>query len=315
MIILTILKWIGIVLLALLGFILFACLLFLFFPFVYRFSAEKKEQIKAKVSLSFLFRFIYVSVKYENKEPLLVARVLGIPVYKTNFDFLIDAIKESQGNSATSTDNSGQTEEEVAVTDTTTEEESDLEMTDEELDEEIKAVMEEEEEITFKQKLQQIFEKIKLFISNCKKKCYNVYDTILLYKKKAEHFLKNIKYYYKVLNHPAVKPAWNYLLKHLKKMWRNAKPRKIRVNVLYGASDPAQTAKVYGYYCMIYPFYGKSVRFEPDMENEVFIIDGKLRGRFQVYRFMLSGLLLFLNRNCRKVVRLLMREGKKRGRK
>ena len=98
-------------------------------------------------------------------------------------------------------------------------------------------------------------------------------------------------------------------------MWRNAKPRKIRVNIWYGASDPAQTAKIYGYYCMIYPFYGKSIRFEPDMENEIFLFDGKLRGRFQIYRFMLSGLALALNRNCRKVVKLLMREGKKRGRK
>lgn len=322
MIFLTILKWIGIVLLAFVALFVLLFMLFLFFPFVYRFSAEKKEAFKAKVSLSFLFRFLYVSIKYENNEPLLVARVIGIPVYKTNFDFLIDALKDSQNNSGEtkdSTDIDGvldtdENTDEIDVTDNATEERLE-ELSEEEIDDEIKAVMEEEETLTFKQKVQQIFEKIKLFISNCKKKCYNVYDRILLYRKKAEYILKNIKYYYKVLNHPAVKPAWNFLLKHLKKMWRNARPRRIRVNVWYGASDPAQTAKVYGYYCMIYPFYGKSIRFEPDMENEVFLIDGKLRGRFQIYRFMLSGLALFLNKNCRKVVKLLMREGKKRGRK
>lgn len=321
MIFLFVLKWIGIVLLFFLGLILLMSFLVFFFPFVYRISAEKKEEFKAKASLSFLFRILYVSIIYVNQEPLLVARFLGIPVYKTNFDFLIEAIKESNVSSVQAEDDSVKTdmvdsaEDEVQVVDSTSEDEI-TELSDEELDEEIKNVMEEEEPpLTFKQKLQQFFEKIKLFISNCKKKCYNIKEQVLLYKKKTEHILKNIKYYYKVLNHPAVKPAWNFLLKHLKKMWRNARPRKVRVNIVYGASDPAQTAKIYGYYCMIYPFYGKSIRFEPNLSDEVFLIDGKLRGRFQVYRFILSGLAIFMNRNCRKVVKLLMREVKKRGRK
>ena len=130
MIFLTILKWIGIVLLAFVALIVLFFMLFLFFPFVYRFSAEKKEAFKAKVSLSFLFRFLYVSIKYENNEPLLVARVIGIPVYKTNFDFLIDALKDSQNNSGEtkdSTDIDGvldndENTDEIDVTDNATEE-------------------------------------------------------------------------------------------------------------------------------------------------------------------------------------------------
>ena len=140
MIFLMFLKWIGIVLLFLLGFILLMIFLVLFFPFVYRISGEKKEDFKAKVSLSFLFRILYVSVKYVNQEPLLVARFFGIPVYKTNFDFLIEAIKQSNVSAPQAEDDSVKTdmvdsaEDEVQVVDSTSEDEI-AELSDEELDE------------------------------------------------------------------------------------------------------------------------------------------------------------------------------------
>ncbi len=329
-ILLIILKWIGIILLFLLGLIILLMVLLLFFPFVYRLNVEKKEEFKAKISLSYLFRLINISLSYQNKAPLFVARILGIPVYKTDFAPLFEALKDAQNASEKQDTAKDESNDEsldkqdvelskdstvLASKDAQAESESEI-LTEEEIEEEIKSVMEEEEQkIPFLQKIKLFLQKIKQFISKCKKKCYNIYDSILAFKKKIEFIIKNIKYYYKLLNHPAVKPAWQFLLKQLGKVWRNVKPRKVRVYVNYGASDPAQTAKVYGYYCMIYPFFGKSIRFEPDLENEVLVADAGVRGRIQVYRFVLIGLSLALNRNCRKVVKLLMREVKKRGRK
>ena len=208
-----------------------------------------------------------------------------------------------------------QPDSDVTVSDHTDSSQEVSEETDAELDEEIRSVMEEEEEkLSFSQKIKLFFEKIKLFISNCKKKCYNIYDSFLEYKKKIERISKEIKYYYKVINHPAVKAAWEFLLKKLKKVWRNVRPRKIRIWVRYGADDPAQTMKMYGYYCMLAPFTGKAIRFEAVTDEVVFLAEGKVRGRFQVYRFLLTAWSLFFNRNCRKVIKLLRREGKKRGR-
>lgn len=323
---LTVLKWIGIVLLCLIGLVILLFLLFMFFPFVYRIKAEKFDEFKASVSLSFFFRFLYLVLSYHDKKPLFKAYILGIPVYKTDFQFLLDAIKEYSASQTTKAED--MTEESTAeqstsvvedtIADSTEESaESDepADKTDAEIDEEIKAIMEEEEpKRGLVEEIRIIFEKIKQFISNLKNKCYNIYDSFLQKKKQLEKILRNIKYYYKVVNHPAVKAVWELILKQIKKIWRNVRPRKIRIWTRYGASDPAQTGKVYGYYCMIYPFYGKSIQMEPDLENEVFLLKVFIRGRFQVYRFMLSGLTIVLNRNCRKIVRLLRREGKKRGR-
>lgn len=321
LVLLTILKWIGIVLLCFVALALLVILLVLFFPFTYRLFVEKKEKFLARVSLSFLFRLLYVTLSYYEKEPLLIVRLIGIPVYKTNFDFLIEAIQAAQEDASKQKDvstgeaSAEQPDSDVTISDHTDSSQEVSEETDAELEEEIRSVMEEEEEkLSFSQKIKLFFEKIKLFISNCKKKCYNIYDSFLEYKKKIERISKEIKYYYKVINHPAVKAAWEFLLKKLKKVWRNARPRKIRIWVRYGADDPAQTMKMYGYYCMLAPFTGKAIRFEAVTDEVVFLAEGKVRGRFQVYRFLLTAWSLFFNRNCRKVIKLLRREGKKRGR-
>lgn len=92
-------------------------------------------------------------------------------------------------------------------------------------------------------------------------------------------------------------------------------PRRLKANIEFGSGDPASTMKVYGYYCMIYPFYGKHIKFTPDMENKVLNLDAKLTGRFQIFRMMWAGWTLFADRNIRKLIRLVRREVKRRDRK
>ena len=98
-------------------------------------------------------------------------------------------------------------------------------------------------------------------------------------------------------------------------MLKHIRPRRLKATIVFGSGDPASTMKVYGYYCMIYPFCGKKIQFTPDMENKVFYLDAKVSGRFQVFRMMWSGWTMFADRNVRKLIRLIRREVKRRGRK
>lgn len=323
---LGILKWIGIGLACLLGLLLIFLLVLLFWPFRYKFHIVKRDSFIAKAVVSFFFSVFRVTLSYSDGKPLLVVRLIGIPVYKTDFEDVIKLVKEGMEPPADAEDTDKTDASGITVSDRTDGDEpdaksdsfateEDLPLTDEEIEEKIQAITDETdaEKLTFKQKIAQFVDNIKQVILKLKKKCYNIYDSIQSFKKKMENIAKEIRYYYKVLNHPAIKPAWLKLLKQLKKIWRNVKPRKISVDVHYGANDPGQTASVYGYYCMIYPFFGKQIRFVPDLENEVFELDALVKGRVQLYRMLLSAWALVFDKNCRKVFRLLMREVKRRG--
>ena len=157
--------------------------------------------------------------------------------------------------------------------------------------------------------------KIKELILKCRDKCYNIKGSIDDFIKKAKKKYKEAKYYYKLIQHPCIQPAIKKLWKVGKKLMKHVMPRRLKANIEFGSGDPASTMKVYGYYCMIYPFYGKHIKFTPDMENKVLNFDAKLTGRFQIFRMMWAGWTLFADRNIRKLIRLVRREVKRRDRK
>lgn len=164
-------------------------------------------------------------------------------------------------------------------------------------------------------KIKAFIRKIKELILKCRDKCYNIKGSIDDFIKKAKKKYKEAKYYYKLIQHPCIQPAIKKLWKVGKKLIKHMMPRRLKANIEFGSGDPASTMKVYGYYCMIYPFYGKHIKFTPDMENKVLNLDAKLTGRFQIFRMMWAGWTLFADRNIRKLIRLVRREVKRRDRK
>ncbi len=164
-------------------------------------------------------------------------------------------------------------------------------------------------------KIKAFIRKIKELILKCRDKCYNIKGSIDDFIKKAKKKYKEAKYYYKLIQHPCIQSAIKKLWKVGKKLMKHMMPRRLKANIEFGSGDPASTMKVYGYYCMIYPFYGKHIKFTPDMENKVLNLDAKLTGRFQIFRMMWAGWTLFADRNIRKLIRLVRREVKRRDRK
>lgn len=351
-VILLILKMIGIVLLSLLGLILLFFLLMMFWPFSYRLMVHKKdEDFNAAFRILWLLGLLTVTVGYD-KEADIKVRVLGIPVYKykiwpTEATDEEEASKETQGGSeedadTTKTDgepglNSGDTSADTqsetflyddipedgmplenAATDDEAQENDGDEPTEAELDQEIEERLAEDAEDEFEklplhEKIKAFLCKIKEFILKCRQKCYNIRDSILQMVEKAKKVYKNLRYYIKVLQHPSMQPALKKVWKVTKRIVKSIRPRRIKADIHFGTADPASTMKVYGYYCMIYPFYGKKIHFTPYMDEKVFNIDGKVSGRVQLFPMMLAGWSLFADKHVRRMVRLLIREVRKRG--
>lgn len=338
-VVLLILKIIGIILLSVIGLILLLSLLLLFWPFSYRIKAHKDEEdFNAAVRILWLLGLLTATVTYDGEAKLKV-RVLGIPVYKLQ----IWPTEEKDDSQADETDESAevseteQTAEADAVAETEqpadadsttgTEEASEKEDTDnrgdsdEDIDREIEERLADTEEedafdkLPLGKKIKAFIEKIKELILKLREKCYNIKDSIKQQIDKIKKKYKEIKYYHKLLQHPSIKPALSKLWSVTKKMLKHVRPRRLKAVIEYGSGDPASTMKVYGYYCMIYPFYGKKIKFTPDMENKVLNLDASLSGRVQFFRLMWLGWTLFADRNIRRLIRLVRREVKKRDRK
>lgn len=337
--VLLILKIIGIVLLSLIGLVILFMLAVFLWPFSYRIKAHKDENdFNAAVRILWLLGLVTAHVTYDG-EARLIVKVIGIPVYKVPIWPVEE--KEEDGKADDAESVSAETDadaketpapdgnaEDVLKDDSVSEGEyfqdsmGDSEMlTDEEIDREIEeALADTSEEDAFDKlplgkKIKAFIHKIKELILKLREKCYNIKSSVEDFIHKTKKKYKEIKYYYKLIQHPSVKPALLKLWKSTKSLLKHIRPRRLKADIAFGTGDPASTMKVYGYYCMIYPFYGKHIKVEPDMENKFLRFDAKLSGRFQLFRFVWMGWSLFADRNVRKLIRLIRREVKRRGRK
>lgn len=338
-----ILKIIGIVLLSVIGLLLLLSLLMLFWPFSYRIKAHKDdENFNAAFRILWLLGLLTATVTYDGEARLKV-KLLGIPVYKLQIwptEEKEAAAENSEVSKESAQDDTSITNTETAASGNVEEKQTDLTddsvsegeffdegyedsemLSEEDMDRAIEeGLADTEEEDAFDklplfQKIKAFILKIKEFILKLRDKCYNIKDSIAQQLEKIKKICKDIKYYYKLVQHPSVKPALLKVWGVVKKMLKHARPRRVKAEIEYGSGDPASTMKVYGYYCMIYPFYGKHIRFIPDMEEKVLRFDASISGRVQVFRMMWLGWTLFADRNFRKLIRLIRREVKKRGRK
>lgn len=348
-VVLLILKIIGIVLLSIIGLIFLLSLLLFFWPFSYRIKAHKDDKdFNAAVRILWLLGLLTATVTYDGEAKLKI-RVLGIPVYKlqiwpteekeTQADENVENEDMSAKNQSTAdgetsdennnseenktdADNNDLTDDYVSEGEFFDDSYEDSEMlSEEDIDREIEERLAETEEedafdkLPLGKKIKAFIEKIKELILKLREKCYNIKDSIKQQIDKIKKKYREIKYYYKLLQHPSIKPALSKLWSVAKKMLKHVRPRRLKAVIEYGSGDPASTMKIYGYYCMIYPFYGKKIKFTPDMENKVLYFDTSLSGRVQFFRLMWLGWTLFADRNIRRLIRLVRREVKKRDRK
>ena len=319
---LKVLAIIGIVLGALIVLALIILNIFLFVPFRYRIGGSNKDKLYFYFLMTFFLSFFRVRVYYKEEMGWASLRIFGIKIFDKKIPELIEFVEKlseklskKDKKAKTDTTEDVKSEDAAAEADTIPENDSEeYELTEEEIEQ----YLEEPDEIDEMNAIEKnitFLSSIKDFILNIKKKWYNFKRFV---KEKIDQWNKTkkyIKYYWKVLNHPSVKPTlklfWDLMIKFMKHVW----PRKWRLKIKYGDEDPYLTGKVHGYICMARGLFGREIDFTPVWDENVFEFDGYVSGRIQLIVFLIFAFKIFANRHLRKLVILIIKGGKIRGRK
>lgn len=319
---LKVLAIIGIVLGSLLLLALIILNIFLFVPFRYKIGGSNKDKLYFYFLSSFFLSFFRLKIYYKEEMGYVAIRLFGIKIIDKTFPELIELVEKLSEKFSKKDKKSDKETEETSKTDDASLEADTIPETDTEeytiTEEEVEEFLNEPDEIdemnAFEKNIT-FLSSIKDFILNIKKKWYNFKRFV---KEKIDQWnkiKKYIKYYWKVLNHPSVKPTlklfWDLMIKMMKHVW----PRKWRLKIKYGDEDPYLTGKVHGYICMARGLFQREIDFTPLWDENIFEFDGYVKGRIQLIVFLMFAFKIFANRHLRKLVILIIKGGKIRGRK
>ena len=96
------------------------------------------------------------------------------------------------------------------------------------------------------------------------------------------------------------------ILKTLKTLLLQVRPRELEIEAIVGLEDPADTAKVLAIAYMLYPLYDGCIRVEGDFIDQR--IDGRIHaaGRMYLIVFAVAGLKLYLNKAFMKLLQRIL---------
>ena len=136
----------------------------------------------------------------------------------------------------------------------------------------------------------------------------NIEYTIRRICDKIKGIVKNIRYYVDILKSEVFRGAWAASKKQLIRILRMLRPRVFRMNLRIGMEDPAGTGQILAIYGILYPFVGNNISVDADFENQV--IEGNLliKGRVSAVVFLVAAFQLFINKNIRRLWKILKKE-------
>ena len=316
---------IGIVIAALILIFLILLNIILFVPFRYKIGGSNKDTIYAYFLLTFFLSFIRLRIYYKEKLGWASLRLFGIKIFDKEIPELIEMLEEitdklskKDKGKKTEGENAGEENTEDAanleaesIPDIDTEE---FEISEEEAEEFLNGP-DEMDDMNSVEKNISFLSSLKDFILNIKKKWYNFKEFINEKLRQWDLTKKYIKFYWKVINHPSFKPTLILFKDVCLKMLKHVFPRKWRMHIEYGDEDPYITGKVHGYICMARGYFNREIDFTPVWDENRFEIDGYVSGRIQMIVFLSVAFKLFTNKHLRRMIFLIRKGGKIRGRK
>ncbi len=326
MIVLSILKWIGIVLgwilLGILALALLILLLVLFVPFRYSASISTGESEDSKVAYGFGVTWILhaISVRKKVDSDITVVRILGIPVKK------IGGVEEQSED-----DDIFQYEDEDIFSEPEATDEKEAESTDPEKEVEARAAIGAEDPETVREwkidgdepsdvplteepveeKDEKSEKKDELAaIKNEKKKgpierlITAIGDKIRGIKKKIRDSFRKIGFiFYKlssiidIVRDRAPRRTIKRLVKEVVRMIRYVGPKKISGTVEFGTGDPSSTGLILGGVSLCKLAYQKDVSITPNFEEKCLVGNATVKGRVRVVYFLRMALRIWFDKD------------------
>ncbi len=301
-IILGILKWIGILLLAILGLVLAILLIVLLVPIRYRLQGARSPEdgvLTAGGKVSWLLSIFAVTFAYDQEFSWKV-RICGIPLKlgKKSDEEDVEGLTEEQiaqiaeleaeleedlaEKEPHNTDpklrlqtqemGSQKAESQKAESQTTDSLGTVNELENTETFEEVDSPAEEAEKVPLKEKLRGIVQKISDIIRSIPEKIAGIKEKIRSLKEKADIWIAFVK-------SDEVKQLLTTCKKQIRQILRHLLPTRLKIRGNYGFEDPSLTGKITGFICALPARYQKNIQVQPHFQEEC--LDGEvvLKGR------------------------------------
>lgn len=311
-VVLTILKWIGIALLVLLGVLIFLLCLILFVPIRYKANGFCKDSYQIHAKATWLLHIISFTVDFKQEQPFrMKLRILGISIYdnlkeKKTKKTKVNTLPEIVGASKQERSNAESVEEITKAEKPIMQEQNtniikDISVSEANVDGDMDAEQE-AQRLTFMQKQKKICLKVINFFRNIKYTIRKICDTI-------KEFKNNITYYVELFKKDSTKVALEACKKQLLRIIKNLKPQKFQVNLHVGMDDPATLGDILGVWGMLYPIHQGHIDICPDFEQTVLEGDFYCKGRITVYIYIWTIMIILFDKDIRRLRKCLVRKG------
>lgn len=152
---------------------------------------------------------------------------------------------------------------------------------------------------TLVNKIKNVYYKIKAFIRRA-------IDTVKAALNKSQAAADTIKHKYTEIRNKVTDPEnielVRFLWTQIKAVMNIIKPAKYNINIRYGFEDSATTGWVAVRLAVLYGLMGMDVSIIPDFDNSIFEGDIYMKGRFNLYSFLIIAVRLYRNKSFRKLI-------------
>lgn len=287
-IVFLILKIIGLIILGILGLILGTILLVLLVPIRYRVDGSYYNKLRGTVRITWLLHILSIRISYEENIDISF-RIFGLR--------LLQRSKESDrvaDEAAERVKEAGKTISNHIKEDPLVRQELDsMEDLDDESLEELVQVQEISGDNRKKSGIfhgfSHVLEKIKFLFRQ-------VYDTL---KHIKETYVNVLEFFNDEENQKTIK----LILRQVKALIRHIFPGKASGSITFGFDDPYRTGQVLSAASIFYAWYGQQIVLVPMFDQVIMEGELRLKGRVRVGTLLWRGLLVYLNKNFRVLLK------------
>lgn len=289
---LGILKWLGILLLVLLGLVLTVLLAVLFVPVRYEAEGSFRGELLAKGQISWLWRLFSIQAVYDGDTEVSL-RIFGVkPGRKKE---TAERTEKTETPDPVVTGSGKRPEEEVPVYESRPKAEVPAsekhQGTEEGIKEKVPAAGTKNAKNGQKKKRvrQSLFQKIKVtFQRNCGK-----------LKTAEERWQKLMEFLEKEEN----KNTFRLLKRQVIRFFKHVLPGKVSGTVRFGFEDPYTTGRILTYISPFYGWYGRTIQVIPVFDEQVLDGELSLKGRIRIATLLFIGFQVWRDKNFRTLLK------------
>lgn len=299
-VLLTILKIIGIILLAAIALALLLVLIVLFVPIRYRIRAAKSDtgsDLSLRIGVTFLLHLLSGGFVYDNSGSDRFARILGIKIWPGK-----DKDTEEEAGHEEGSDTAEELTPQAAHEETLPEYESmyTVDMNDPVADDDAPGP-----DLTgFGQEApdeeKSLADKICDIIEMLSSKYHRIEGRI-------DNIRRDIRYWDKMINDTRNRNAVAFARDILVKFLKKTAPRSVKGFIHFGFDDPATTGKVLSYLALVYPVLPRKLVIDPSFEDTLVYGNADIKGRLALITVGVALLRLYFNKDCKRLYRLYKR--------